>query len=253
MKAKLYVGYAAVAYLLGLASITYVVGFLIDFGVPKGIGDGLATPPWTAIAVDAALVLGFGLHHSITARRSFKRWWTRIVPAPIERATYLCMTAAMTAALVVLWRPIPITVWNVDALWARGTLYALYLGVWGLMFASTFAVGHFRFFGLTQAWEELRNKPKGHDKMSVRFLYAIVRHPISVGWMVTPLVVPHLTVGHLVFAASTFVYIMLATPFEEADLIEEFGEEYESYKARVPAFLPRADRAAPSEIESSAV
>lgn len=32
--------YAAVAYLLGLVNLHSIMGFLIDYGVPKGISDG---------------------------------------------------------------------------------------------------------------------------------------------------------------------------------------------------------------------
>ena len=54
--------------------------------------------------------------------------------------------------------------------------------------------------------------------------------------MATPWLTPHLTVGHVVFALATLVHI--ATPFEEADLIDELGEDYRRYRARAPAFLP---------------
>ena len=238
MRGGLYLLYAVGAYIVGLLTITYVVGFLADFGVPKGISGDQTLPLWPAVAINAGLVLGFGLHHSITARTSFKRWWTKIIPAPIERATYLYMTAIMTALLVVFWQPIPITIWKVDALWSQVTIYGLYLAVWAMMFSATFHFGHFSFFGLTQAWARFRQTPPPAGSMTARYLYALVRHPISLGWMVTPWLTPHLTVGHVVFAVATFVYIMAATPFEEADLIEELGDEYRDYKTRVPAFLP---------------
>ncbi|PQA88381.1 methyltransferase family protein [Hyphococcus luteus] len=238
MKPALYLIYALVGYIIGLANIAYIVGFLADIGVPKGIGDGPQTPMSQATVIDAGLVLLFGLHHSVTARTAFKKQWTKIIPAPIERATYLYMTAFMSVILVVFWRPIPVTVWHVDYPWA-GAIYSLYLLVWALMFSATFHFGHFSFFGVAQAWAEFRKSPPRQGGMTARFLYALVRHPISLGWMITPLIVPHLTVGHLVFAGATFVYIMAATPFEEADLIEELGDEYREYKKRTPAFVPR--------------
>lgn len=239
MRGGVYLVYAVGAYLVGLASIAYIVGFLADFAVPKGIGDGVVTPVWSAATINAALVLGFGLHHSITARSSFKRWWTKIIPAPIERATYLYMTALMTGLLVVFWQPIPITVWSVETLWAQAVIYTLYLSVWLMMFSATFHFGHFGFFGLAQAWARFRNARPTSGGMTARYLYALVRHPISLGWMLTPWLTPHLTVGHIVFVGATFIYIMIATPFEEADLIEELGEEYRGYRNRVPAFIPR--------------
>ena len=239
MRGTFYLAYAIGAYIIGLASIAYLVGFLVDFGVPKGIGDGAVGPVWTAIAINAGLVFGFGLQHSITARTAFKRWWTQVIPAPIERATYLYMTAIMTGLLVLLWQPIPITIWSVEPLWAQAAIYALYLGVWLMMFSATFHFGHFGFFGLTQAWARFRKAPPASAGMTARYLYALVRHPISLGWMITPWLTPHLTVGHVVFALATLVYILAATPFEEADLIDELGDDYRTYRKRVPAFIPR--------------
>lgn len=230
--------YAGCAYLLALANLVYIVGFLADFGVPKSISDGEPIALWPAVLVDASLVGLFGLHHSITARTSFKRWWTRIVPEPIERATYLYMTSIMTALLVVFWQPIPVTIWQVQAGWAVALIYATYLAMWGMMFAATFHFGHFGFLGLAQTWQNFRNSPPRPSGMTARYLYAMVRHPISLGWMITPLITPHLTIGHLVFSAATVVYILLATPFEEADLIGALGKPYRDYRNSVPRFVP---------------
>ncbi len=230
--------YALIAYVLATASLLYIMGFLADFSVPKSISDGTPTPVWTAIIIDAGLVGLFGLHHSITARASFKRWWTKIIAPPIERATYLYMTAIMTGAIVIFWRPIPVTIWQVQSELASGLIVTAYVGVWTMMSAATFHFGHFSFFGLTQAWQNFKNTPPKPSGMTARYLYALVRHPISLGWMTAPLIMPHLTVGHLVFAAATFVYIMLATPFEEADLIDDIGEPYVAYRNKVPTFVP---------------
>lgn len=238
MRGGLYLVYAIGAYAAGLAALGYIVGFLADVAVPKGITDGRPAPVGTSIISNTALLFAFGLHHSITARRSFKRWWTTIVPAPIERATYLYMTAIMTGLLVVFWQPIPITVWNIEAPAAQTVIHALYLGVWVMMLWATFHFGHFRFFGLAQAWAQFRRRPPSDGSMTARYLYAVVRHPISLGWMVTPWLTPHLTLGHVVFAGATLLYILAATPFEEADLIAELGDDYRLYRERTPAFLP---------------
>lgn len=230
--------YALVAYVIGLGAIACFIGFIGDIAVPKSIMEGPQGPVWLAVVVDSALVLGFGLHHSMTARTSFKRWWTQIVPEPIERATYLLMSAAGTFLLVWFWRPIPITIWQVEAGWAVGAIYAAYGTVWLTMVAATFHFGHFSFMGLTQAFDHLRGAARRSSAFGAQYLYALVRHPISLGWMVAPFLVPHFTVGHGVFAAATIVYVLIATPFEERDLIENLGEDYEAYRGRVPAFLP---------------
>jgi len=230
--------YALAAYVLATASLLYLMGFLINTGVPKGISDGAIRPLWQALGIDVALVLAFGLHHSVTARRTFKAWWTTIIPPPIERATYLYMTVIMITLLVYFWQPMPQTIWRVESTMVAGVIYGGYLLVWTWMVAATFHFGHFGFFGLAQAWHNLIDQPPAQSGMTARYLYALVRHPISLGWMVMPFVTPHLTLGHVVFAGATVLYIVLATPFEEADLVAEIGEPYRQYQSRVPRFLP---------------
>jgi methanethiol S-methyltransferase len=244
--------YAGIAYILAMANIGYIVAFLADFGVPKTVNSGSYDGnPWRAAAINAALVIGFGLHHSITARTAFKRWWTRFVPDHLERATYLYMTAAATALLVVFWQPIPITLWRVEAVPAIVAITGLYLAIWAAMFAATFQFGHLGFFGLAQAWRRVHSTPQPDAPFASRWLYAVVRHPISLGWMLTPWIVPHFTVGQLVFAVVATAYVLIATPFEEADLTEQLGDTYRRYRERVPAFLP-FPRASGSESVSGA-
>ncbi|MEL7486948.1 MAG: isoprenylcysteine carboxylmethyltransferase family protein [Pseudomonadota bacterium] len=244
MLKKLFYGvYGLGGYIVGAGAIAYLIGFIADFGAPKTIATGGSDGGIIISAlVDTLLVLAFGAHHSATARASFKRWWTRIVPAPIERATYLYMTAAMTAALVGFWRPIPIVIWSIEPPVAQAIIYVAYAGVWAMMLAATFHFGHFSFMGLTQVWRRIVDAPARNDAMTARFLYALVRHPISLGWMIAPWLTPTLTVGHAVFAAATTAYIFSATPFEEADLAADIGEDYATYKKRVPAFFPRLRR-----------
>jgi len=238
LKSPIFLAYAIGGYIVGQLSLMYLMGFFIDVAVPKGISAGVITSPFSAVLIDVALVLVFGLHHSITARASFKRWWTMFIPAPIERATYLFMTAAMTAGLVYFWHPIPITIWKVDGLWAINAFYVAYGLVWTMMLFATFQFGHLDFFGVRQAWVNFRKHPPQPNGITIGLLYALVRHPISLGWMIAPLMTPHLTVGHVVFSGAAFLYIIAATPFEEADLIEELGNRYRQYRKHTPAYFP---------------
>ncbi|MGD8430625.1 MAG: hypothetical protein PVH31_09460, partial [Ectothiorhodospiraceae bacterium] len=253
MRAALTLAYAAGGYLLALANIAYIVGFLADFGVPKTVNTGTFHGDVLGAAVyDVLLVLAFGVHHSVTARPWFKRWWTKFVPVHLERSTYLYMTAAVTAALVLAWQPVPVTLWKVEQTWAAVTIVGLYLGVWSLMFAATFHFGHFGFLGLAQAWRRVRNLETRESPFSARYLYALVRHPISLGWMLTPWLTPHMTVGQLAFAVGAVIYVLIATYFEEADLIAELGERYRRYRKAVPAFLPRLRRHGASAVADCA-
>lgn len=232
--------YAALAYAVALANIAYIVGFLADFGVPKGINGGTTGPLWTSVTVNLGLIGLFGLHHSATARRWFKARWTRIVPPSLERATYLYMTALATGALVILWKPIPVTLWQIENPGVCWTIWGAYLGVWGMMFSATFHFGHFGFFGLAQAWARVIGRGVAETSFCAKWLYGVVRHPISLGWMLTPWLTPHMTVGQMVFAFGSAIYVLVATVFEERDLVAELGDTYRRYRRDVPAFLPRS-------------
>lgn len=245
LRKSLILVYAAGAYLLAMANIAYIVGFLADFGVPKGINDGTPGAVWPSVAVNLGLIWLFGLHHSATARRWFKARWTRIVSPALERATYLYMTAGATALLVTLWTPVPVTVWSVGTPAASWAIWAAYLSVWAMMFSATFHFGHFGFFGLAQAWARIAGRPQAEAPFCARWLYGIVRHPISLGWMLTPWLTPHMTLGQITFAVGASIYVLVATVFEERDLIAELGDRYRSYRRQVPAFLPRPARKAP--------
>lgn len=68
--------------------------------------------------------------------------------------------------------------------------------------------------------------------------YKLVRHPIMVGFIVAFWAIPHMTAGHLLFAAVTTVYILVAIQFEERDLVHELGEPYEAYRQQVRGLVP---------------
>jgi len=113
------------------------------------------------------------------------------------------------------------------------------LVVWAMMFASTFHFGHLEFFGLRQALDRVRNTQIVEDNFTAKYLYLMVRHPISLGWMLTPWLTSHMTVGQIVYAISITAYVLMATRFEEQDLVSEFGDKYRQYQRRVPVFVLR--------------
>src|SRR5215211_10434 len=97
--------YAVGCYAVFLATTLYAVGFLGNFVVPKAIDSPAEGSLLAAAAVDVALLLLFALQHSVMARPAFKRWWTRFVPEPMERSTYVLASSLALLLLFVLWRP----------------------------------------------------------------------------------------------------------------------------------------------------
>jgi methanethiol S-methyltransferase len=49
---------------------------------------------------------------------------------------------------------------------------------------------------------------------------------------------PAMTAGHLLFAAATTGYILIALQLEEHDLTAALGDQYHQYRRRVPILIP---------------
>lgn len=107
-----------------------------------------------------------------------------------------------------------------------------------MMFSATFHFGHFGFFGLAQAWAKATEGGPAETSFCARWLYGMVRHPISLGWRLTRWRTPHMTVGPIVFAISATLHVLVATGSEEADLVADLGDVYRRYRAEVPALVP---------------
>jgi len=89
-----------------------------------------------------------------------------------------------------------------------------------------------------QVWLKLRGHPYAPLQFQERLHYRLVRHPLMLGLIVAFGATPHMTAGHLLFAAATIVYILLGLRLEERDLIAAHGDDYRRYRERVPSLLP---------------
>jgi len=248
MRRILSFSYGLACYGLFVLTFVYAVGFLAGVGVPKSIDSGSSGAPGVALAVDMLLLALFAAQHSGMARRSFKRALTRVLPAEVERSTYVLASSLVLVLLFGLWRPLPGVVWRIEAEAGRAALWGLFALGWATVFFGTFMISHAHLFGLAQVWSRLRGRPAPEPRFQTRGLYRFVRHPLMLGFMIAFWATPEMSVGHLVFAATSTGYILLATlTLEERDLLAYIGEPYRRYRARVPAFVPRIGPGARTE------
>jgi len=236
--ALIILAYAAAVYLFFLAVLGYAAGFFAGLGVPKGIDQGTRAAVPVAVPIDLLLLLLFTVQHTVMARPWFKRRWTRIVPEPAERASFVLAASLLLALLFWLWRPVWPIVWRLSGPGA-GALWALYAAGWAIGVGSTFLVSHFDLFGLRQAWLHARHIRYSPPPFTERGLYGRIRHPLMAGFVVVFWSAPTMTAGHLLLAATATGYILAGIAFEEHDLIQSLGETYAAYQARVPALIPR--------------
>ena len=230
--------YGLGCYAAFLASFLYAIGFIGNLWVPKSIDSGLEGPLSQALLVDAALLALFAIQHSLMARQWFKRAWTRVIPKPAERSTYVLFSSLALLFLFWQWRPIGGVIWNLHSPAGRASLYALFAFGWVTVLVSTFFIDHFDLFGVRQVYLYLRARDYSPIPFRTPGLYRYVRHPLYLGWLLVFWSAPTMTLAHLVFALATTGYILLAIQFEERDLTDLYGEVYSKYRERVPMIVP---------------
>jgi protein-S-isoprenylcysteine O-methyltransferase Ste14 len=241
----LFLLYGLAAYLLFFAAILYGIGFVGDLpAVPKGINDGIVTPVTSAVLINVLLLGLFAVQHNVMARPWFKDWWTRMVPRPIERSTYVAAASLILMLLYWQWRPMPGTVWSVDSSLGSGLLWALYFAGWAIVFYSSFVIDHFELFGLKQVWLHFRGREPVTAPFKERSLYRWVRHPLMLGFIIAFWSAPTMTWGRLLFAAVTTIWILISIQIEERDLARFLGEPYRVYRARTPMLVPLGRKSA---------
>jgi protein-S-isoprenylcysteine O-methyltransferase Ste14 len=229
--------YGAISYVLFLVVFVYAIGFVGDT-VPRSVDRAIVAPVGSAVLADVLLLTLFAVQHSVMARPAFKRWWTRYVPQPVERSTYVLLASAVLALVLWQWRAIPAVVWDVTWQPGRLVIWALFWLGWAIVLASTFMINHFELFGLRQVFAVWRSRPQAETGFRTTLFYRVVRHPLNLGFIVAFWAAPTMTAGHLLFAAVTTGWILLAMQLEERNLLAVLGSRYAAYCATVPMLVP---------------
>lgn len=229
--------YGVAAYAIGVAALLALIGVMLGIlpftGGPLGrLGLG------AALALDLGLLIGFALQHSVMARQGFKERWMRLIPAAVERSTYVLAAGLALAPMLALWQPMPAVIWSVQTPTLRWCLLGLAVAGWAYLFVATFAIDHFELFGLKQVYQALRGRPLTQAPFLVRWMYRFDRHPIMTGVLVGLWVTPTMTLDHLLFAAGSTLDVWIGVFFEERSLQRQWGRRYEEYRERVGTIVP---------------
>ena len=202
--------YGIVCYLIHWATFVYMMGFLINSFVPRTIDVGSTQLDTAArVVVNIVAIAVFVVLHWVMARDWFKQWWTRIVPEPIERSTYVLISSAALGALFLVWQPLTYVVWSVDAPAAAVALTVVYWLGWALAIYATFPIDHFDLFGVRQVvsyWKREPYKgPVGYDSL----VYKLLPHPIFIGYAIIVWATPHMSAGHLLLAVILTLFLIV--------------------------------------------
>ncbi|KAG2446573.1 hypothetical protein HYH02_008560 [Chlamydomonas schloesseri] len=196
---------------------------------------------WQAAAWDCCLFLGLAAQHNIMARRRVKQAMRRVagVPYCLERSVFVLAAGVALAAVVLLWQPLPLTVWQVPAPWSYA-LTALALAGFGIIYSSASAIESADLLGLQRAFAGAQEEPARHEGpgLVVKSWYQYVRHPIYLGYLLFLFSTPHMSAGRLLYASLNLAFVLWSLPLEEGDIAEELGKPYEAYCHAVPALIP---------------
>lgn len=206
---------------LGVAGHAYLVRF--SQVAPAGASI------WTPLSYDVALFSTFALHHSLLARTPLKRVIRARVDAGTERTLYVIIASLLFLWCCLAWQPLP-------GVWYTLPGVAAWLGralqVAGLVVTAA-AVRRLDVLELAGVRVPGAGDAAGERTLETRGLYALVRHPIYLGWVLLVAGAPEMTATRGVFAAISVVYLALAVPFEERSLVRTFGAPYEAYQRTV--------------------
>lgn len=234
--------YGVIAYAIFFLTFLYLIGFLGNAIVPKSIDSGPATATALAVVINVLLMSLFGVQHSVMARPAFKKRWTSLIPAPIERSTFVLLASLILILLYWQWRPLTQIIWDVHAVWGQYLIWGLFAAGFLLVLLSTFVIDHFDLFGLRQVMLNLHREAYTHPGFKVTYFYRFVRHPLYSGFLLAFWATPHMTLGHLLFAAGMSIYVLIAIQYEERDLVRFHGQDYVAYRDQVPMLVPRLGR-----------
>lgn len=230
--------YGVVAYVLFLLVFLYTIGFVGNLVVPKSIDSGPEGSLGVAVSINVLLLGLFAVQHSVMARPWFKAWWTKIVPEPIERSTYVLVSSLLLVLLFWQWRPMTQSIWQVDQPVWQTLLWVLFGGGFAMVLYSTFLIDHFDLFGLRQVYLYWQGREDSPPQLLVPSLYKWMRHPLMVGFLIAFWAIPSMTQGHLLFAIVITGYVFVGIVLEERDLVRELGDDYRRYREQTRMLLP---------------
>ena len=238
MKKTAILVYGIFAYILALIGQIWFILYLGDWAfmsetiyAPQQFSLTLAT------TINLALVLFFGLQHSVMARSFFKNYLIKFIPQSAERSTYVLFSGIALILVAYFWQPIDGYIWKTEGALAT-VLTTLSLLGWTFSVIATFIINHFELFGLQQVYLNFLEKETPQINFQERLFYTFVRHPIQLGVLVGIWATPLMSYGHVMFSLFFTVYIFIGLWYEEKDLVTQLGETYEAYRSRVAKIIP---------------
>lgn len=202
---------------------------------------GRVTWPWAAL-VNTALVLQFPLVHSLLLTSRGGRWLVALVPGPhgktLATTTYAIIASLQLLALFALWTPSGIVWWRAEG-WVLAAITTAYALSWIMLIKATFDAGAEVQSGALGWMSLLQNVRPIFPDIPTTGLFRVIRQPIYVAFALTLWTVPVWTPDQLVLAVTLTVYCLAAPMLKERRFERRYGDQFISYRRRVPYAVPR--------------
>jgi len=231
-------GYGVLSYAIGVGGLMWII-LAMGGLAPVGFSPLQTSSVAAAILVNIALIMLFGLQHSIMSRASFKNNLKKFLPKATERSTFVLLSGIAMAIAIYFWQPIPGTVWSVENTTAIIILWSAYAIGWGYLFVATFVTNHFELMGLRQVYLYFTGQPYTKLPFTRKYMYRYSRHPMMLGILVGMWALPVMSVSHFVMSTLLTLYIVIGVILEERDLIKQFGDTYREYRKQIATLIPK--------------
>jgi protein-S-isoprenylcysteine O-methyltransferase Ste14 len=179
---------------------------------------------WAPVAVNAALITIFAMHHSVFAREPVKARLERTVPASLLRSVYVWIASLLLILVCAAWRPVGGEPYAITGIAAVACAIVQLLGL-GITARGVARIDPLELAGI--------RPPRASEGLQVTGPYRWIRHPLYLGWALMVFGAAHMTGDRLAFAALTSLYLVLAIPWEERSLRRSFGDDYVRYMREV--------------------
>jgi hypothetical protein len=197
MVRALVLAYGIFAYIAFLTVFVLFVAFVA--GADVLVVTRMRTDLVRALAFNLGFVVLAGLQYSLMSAASFREFITKLIPASVERSTFVLGMAFCLTVLVLYWHPVDGVVWSLSDPLARMALWTLFSGAWGSVVVLTLRSDHLTFFGVRQALALIEGDDGPDPRPGMdRATRIVLRGAILIGLWATPM----MTATHFVLAVG---------------------------------------------------
>jgi hypothetical protein len=180
------------------------------------LDDGGGSSATAALGWNSAIMIAFGLYHSLFARTIVKRRLRPLFGRNLERATYNLISAVLAVVLCLLWQPIPVRLWELSSP-ATPAMQGAHVLLWIVHMTSIVLMNHNDFFGLRQVRLAMRGEPYRPLPPVSETYYLWTRLTLVISLALIPWASPVMSAGRLQFCLFMTVYIALGAWLSNRD------------------------------------